>query len=431
MDHATTGDEPHYLVMDYSLLKDHDLNLKNQYAAKDYLKYYNAPLAPHVGQRRLKNNAYVSYSFHGIGLPVLAFPAYLLADKAGVVAFMTIMATVVVVLSWMWVRQVSGSKNIATLTSTLFTLCYFFNGLAGYIYPDMIIAVLMLSSVILINSRRWLTPWREVLLATSLSLMVFVHFKTLAFVAPAIFVLVVRCWTKYRRLPLLVLGILGFFLCTFFITLHQWFGVWIPSQIYSSSVHLNTSIAATVPAMLFDSLRGLFVYNPILLLIATGIPLWAKLRKFSLYSTLGILAPSILLLSVFNEWQGGDAPTGRYVIIFIPLLLPALGFCLSQLSRVWQKTLIMFLVCITGGITVISTLQKLPYVGLKTHAPIFVYIESKIHVPFDKPLPTYSLQTTLIGSHDKIKIMLCVVFLICMFLYGHSITRYKEHPTLL
>src|SRR5919201_4441008 len=35
-----TGDEPHYLIMTQSLLRDGDFDLRNNYEQKDYLEYY-------------------------------------------------------------------------------------------------------------------------------------------------------------------------------------------------------------------------------------------------------------------------------------------------------------------------------------------------------------------------------------------------------
>ena len=41
------GDEPHYLVITQSLLQDHDLDIENNHARKDYAAYYDRT-SPHA-----------------------------------------------------------------------------------------------------------------------------------------------------------------------------------------------------------------------------------------------------------------------------------------------------------------------------------------------------------------------------------------------
>ena len=67
------GDEPHYLLITHSLLKDGDFDLKNNYAGQDYKGYMDAPggITPHTApgtQGRL--------SFHSPGISLLLFPFY-------------------------------------------------------------------------------------------------------------------------------------------------------------------------------------------------------------------------------------------------------------------------------------------------------------------------------------------------------------------
>jgi len=46
---APTGDEPHYLIMTQSFLRDRDFDLRNNYQQMDYLEYYPTTISdPHV-----------------------------------------------------------------------------------------------------------------------------------------------------------------------------------------------------------------------------------------------------------------------------------------------------------------------------------------------------------------------------------------------
>ena len=52
------GDEPHYLMVADSLLRDHDLSLERDYAEARYASFHDAPLAPHYRVRGREREIY-------------------------------------------------------------------------------------------------------------------------------------------------------------------------------------------------------------------------------------------------------------------------------------------------------------------------------------------------------------------------------------
>src|SRR5439155_374140 len=74
------GDEPHYLMVADSLLRDHDLSLERDYAEGRYRAFHPAPLEPHY---RVRGRGGEIYSLHAVGLSLLVLPAYALAGYAG------------------------------------------------------------------------------------------------------------------------------------------------------------------------------------------------------------------------------------------------------------------------------------------------------------------------------------------------------------
>ena len=74
-----TGDEPHYLLITKSIIKDGDINLANNYGDKDYLDFYPGKLKTHAHPGK-KGNDYL-YSQHFPALPVLLVPAYIIGEK--------------------------------------------------------------------------------------------------------------------------------------------------------------------------------------------------------------------------------------------------------------------------------------------------------------------------------------------------------------
>ena len=73
------GDEPHYLMVADSLLRDRDLSLERDYADGRYRDFHPEPLAPHY---RVRGREGAIYSLHAVGLSLLVLPAYAAASYA-------------------------------------------------------------------------------------------------------------------------------------------------------------------------------------------------------------------------------------------------------------------------------------------------------------------------------------------------------------
>src|SRR5438128_10308822 len=69
------GDEPHYLIITQSLLKDGDLQIENNHARADFREYFAGRLAPDFLRRGTNGQI---YSIHAPGLSVLVAPAFAL-----------------------------------------------------------------------------------------------------------------------------------------------------------------------------------------------------------------------------------------------------------------------------------------------------------------------------------------------------------------
>jgi len=76
-----SGGEPHYLVLTHSILKDHDLEVSNNYAHKDYFPFYSSGLEP--AAHRGKNSDSELYSNHPPGFSLYLLPFYYLGSMLG------------------------------------------------------------------------------------------------------------------------------------------------------------------------------------------------------------------------------------------------------------------------------------------------------------------------------------------------------------
>jgi hypothetical protein len=82
------ADEPHYLVITQSLLRDHDLAIENNHQRGDYREYFGGELRPDFLRRGIDE---VIYSIHAPGLPALLVPAYAVAGYKGAVVMLCLL----------------------------------------------------------------------------------------------------------------------------------------------------------------------------------------------------------------------------------------------------------------------------------------------------------------------------------------------------
>lgn len=423
VNHHITGDEPHYLLMDYSLIHDHDFNLKNNYQNQDVQKFYpNLTADRQVGAGQGYDNSNRWYSIHGIGMPLLLAPGFLLVEMNGAVVTMVIVATLVVWLTAVWTFEVTKNRRLSYITGGALLVCYSFNGLAGYLYPDTVIAAITLAGLIVIQ-RYYKRILFQVLFGFGLGFLLLIHFKTLGLIAPLLLALSYKLWSKEHRLPLATFAVLVPFTVYFFVSNHGWFGVWNPTEIYSALGLPESSPPYITSAFLFDSMRGFLVYNPITLLIFVGLPLWYKQNRESFFIAMLVSVPSIIAVLTFDGWNGGASHIGRYAIDFLPVLLPAVAFAVGAAKKKWEKAAVGLIFFGSLFITVVCTLLKPPYIYKEVRSLFFIRMEDFTGIAFDKVLPQFSETTTLTGKLDGIKIAFGYSIIALCLIYGFILSK--------
>src|SRR5215510_8497730 len=138
------GDEPHYLVITQSLLRDRDLKIENNHRREDYREYFNGSLKPDY--LALGKDGQI-YSIHPVGLPVLAMPAFAAAGYHGVVAMLIVMAALASTMLWRWARDTTGSAGAATFAwaATALTAPFLFNSFT--VYPEVPAALAVIAAI--------------------------------------------------------------------------------------------------------------------------------------------------------------------------------------------------------------------------------------------------------------------------------------------
>jgi hypothetical protein len=326
------GDEPHYLVITQSLLRDGDLKIEDNHARGEYRAYFNRPLNPHYLTRGVDGQI---YSVHPVGLPVLALPAFAAAGYRGVVAMVVLMAAAASMLLWQWARATTGSAGAATFAWAALALTspYLFNSFS--VYPEIP------GSLGVMIALAWRTnapaAWTMFVRGAAIGALPWLSTKYAPMAAAITLVLVLRTGWNPRAVAALlapvVIAFTGWFAFFFWI-----WGTLSPSAPYGSSEPMTLqSLSHGAPGLFFDQEYGIVAQAPILILGIVGLIKMlrgggAAARRA--LEVIVIVSALVVTVGAFHIWWGGSAMAGRPVTSAVLLLgLPIAWFFASTSAQ--------------------------------------------------------------------------------------------------
>jgi hypothetical protein len=420
-----SGDEPHYLVVSESLILDGDVDVKNDYLRRRYLEYYPGHLDPHVNTSIFTLASPHWYSMHGVGLSAVLVPAVAADGAHGATVGMVVIAVIVLLLTFLWVRRFTGEAWLAAIATGALGFAPSFLGLEGRIFPDLPAAALLLGCLLILE-----LPERRsrhlLLLGVLVGVSPWFHFKNaLAFgtIAAVAFVQVMRSSEgreRVRRLlslttPVIVSAI-GYEL-----SVRAWYASWLPTRMVLPG---NEVFALSVPrglaAVSFDSARGLLTNNPALLLILAGFPIWLRLFRGPVLRLALVLGPTILIQATFSDWSGAYAPAGRYALQFTPALIPAIALLVREAS-VSVRALATALLSLQWTLALAFLWLRPPWSVAGKRSPFLTAIDEHHGPPLDHAMPTFDAYTGLVHQGWQLAGWVLVSgLLVC---YGASLSR--------
>ena len=249
------ADEPHYLVITQSLLRDHDLAIENNHARGDYREYFGGELRPDFLRRGLNE---VIYSIHAPGLPALLVPAYAVAGYRGAVVMLCLFGALTALAIFDLAALLAGPAT-AWLAWAAICLTVPFVPHSWLIFPEMPGALLVAWAALWLyaplpaRSRTWI--WR----GAALALLPWLHTKFVILLAAAAAALLVRLWRTPRAAAALAAPIIvsvALWIGSFYLL----YGVFDPQIPYGDFPKLYV-LAANIPrgvlGLLFDQKFGL------------------------------------------------------------------------------------------------------------------------------------------------------------------------------
>ncbi len=358
------GDEPQYLMVSESLMRDHDLVLDSDFKEERYQAFFSRPLGPDF---RIRGPQGQIYSLHAVGLSILILPAYGAFGYAGASFFMAFLAALLVRELRRLVSALTGDERLAEGTAWLVGLSPPVIHFAGLIFTEIPAALLLciglraatfgrtsrsaLVAAVCASALPWLNVRYAILavaVAGALGFRLLGEFRSRRESAPL-----------SRTLLPSALILAGSALA---ISLyhHALWGFFDPRRVYGRKREFSLDVLPEgFPGLFFDQEFGLLVYAPIFVLSLAGfVHLYRRrpsLALAGLFAAVGVIATA----SVWPMWRGGFNPPARFLVPLVPILAAALALSLQRGLRPATALLAGWsLWCGLGGAMNIETVHR-------------------------------------------------------------------------
>lgn len=351
------GDEPHYLIITESLLKDGDLQIENNHRQRDYGSYFFGDLRPDFMQRG-QNGAI--YSIHAPGLPLLVLPVYAVAGHFGVVAFLALLASLAALAIFDLAERLADRRT-AVLTWLAVCVTVPFIPYAWSIFPEMPGALLVAWAVLWLWDDTERSPtvwlWRGTLMAA----LPWLHTKFVVFLAVFAAAFVIRLWRRWSSLGawLVPIGLSGLAWLYSFYAIYGVFDPEAPYGAYTRIYVLTQNIPHGLIGILFDQKFGLLFYSPIYLTTIVGAWILVRSRESRFPAVVLLLTVAAFVGStarLYMFWGGSSAPA-RFLVPILPCLAPMVAASIASARRPFARAMIGVWVTLGVAIAVVALLM--------------------------------------------------------------------------
>jgi hypothetical protein len=352
-----TGDEPFYLMTAYSMLHDHDIDETNNFANRDWLRFYPAyplpgdwqgwpgispDLPPHASHTYRTG----LYSKHGLGIPVLIVLPFALNGRTAVVLLYNLMAAGVAANIYLLARTATARRRALILTAILMASI----PLASYaflIFPEMPAALMLTYAV-----RRLLAPantrWQWLLVGLSAGYLPWLHARFIPVVAGLAVIFVWRHLRAARHEGLWAIipaGVLGLLFETYSLVFYHYP---IPNRQDHAGWSTGPGILNGFIGSLIDAQWGLFIVAPLYILATAALILFLRARWRDGTALLLVLVPYAVTISAYKVWWGEWGPAARYWTAALPLLALPLAWWWEEAARVRPRAAAILLGCVSA-----------------------------------------------------------------------------------
>jgi len=297
---AIDGDEPFYLLETESMVRDHDLDLSNQYRDLAHSEAGRLDLVPQLGDPTGPHGE--KYSRHEPFLALLMIPGYLIGRLPGAIATIALFGAL---LARSTVRLFEDEGIDDATTRALFPFIALGPPILFYaarIWPEVPAAFFFVEAVRGVRQRR-AARWLPALLTLVLLKLRFL----------LIAVLLLARTLRNRRYVAIAAVILAIPLAVAVFTtgtVHSW------NELIPGS---PSAMLRGLLGLLLDGAAGILFQAPIFVLGVIALTRWPSMPA-SFRIGMASSAIYVIYLVPRLEWHGGWSPPLRYIVVFIPIL---------------------------------------------------------------------------------------------------------------
>lgn len=344
-----SGDEVHYLVMAQSLWREHDLDLRDNYAREDWREFRSGATTPHYAAPRLDGRPFPA---HSPGLPFVLAPIYALGGRLACAVFLSALLAALFYLVASFVET-----NMARSTGLIAGLVAIGAPTAAYalhIYTELPSALVLFTAYRVLVTPRPARAYGAALLALCAVALPWLHPK----MALASVVLAWGAWRKRSDLSFptfATIAALGALHYAWF-----WAGIFgVPASIGAYGGVPDDASGFPGQALfglLLDRAYGLFPIAPIFALALVLLVAKAGSARPRLEEALICLAVLIPILP-WRMWWGGQCPPARFLVPIMPFVAAWTARAAGTLWQGKMKVVAVLSILWSWGLFLFSALQ--------------------------------------------------------------------------
>lgn len=315
------GDEPHYLMVAESLLRDGDLRIEQDYADRRYTAFTDEELVPHY---RVRGREGAIYSVHAIGLSLLVLPAYALGGYPGASFFMAALALLLVREIHRLLGAAGASERVALGLASVLALSPPLVQYVGLVFTEIPAALVLARAL---RGTLAPSPWRarEVVL-WALPLCALPWFNVRYAPVTAI-VLAGALFARPARRVAAALAAVALASAGGIMLYHRaLYGFADPRLVWGARPEFRlATLGEGLPGLALDQEFGLLPYAPLFAFALPGLVRLARERTRLAAVALALVLAVVGTAGSWHMWRGGFNPPARFLVPLLPVFALALS----------------------------------------------------------------------------------------------------------
>ena len=406
------GDEPHYLIITQSILKDKDLNVANQYYEQQYKEFLGDFRIGIHGFFGKKGNNYI-YSMHLPGISFTLTPIFGLKLSPPLLfilirSYLGIFASLFLIVFYLISLKILKREGLSFFITIVMgiTSPIIFHSI--HIFPEIQVSLFIITAIYLSLYKDKKSLFDMLLSGFLLGLVVFwgVKYSTFMFLYVGGIFIYYLIKKEYKfALSLIVFPLL--FEGLFLYYLYNAYGNFSPMSVYMNEgqkknfMHLvihQISFKMRIETLLnyfFDQRDGLLLYNPFYIFSFTGFLIaLKKYKKYLKFLLLSIPAILFILSYAALTHRGGHCPQARPLVPTIWFFVLFAGIFYIESNNISLKSLFKSLPFYSIFVVIYQIFNPLTLYQTTTHDNLYraglLFQElSNINIYLPKLLPSY------------------------------------------